>query len=1162
MRISLSILALVSLSTVSSANPQFTEANMRPLPPAKEWRAEGAKIVLSDPEPGVLTVDYDFKLADTFTVGHLTFHQATSRVLLEHPIHMGREDMRILFEARGIERLRNRSGKRQILPLVRDQQGEIFVCEPFSYPHLKTGGTDWALWMTSYLQSGEAGGPTQNVYQTDGKGDGWPEPPLEFIGFEVQVRGEKNEEVKGQFALSGFAFAGLKVPLLPPFFYADALLNQEKGDFIFEAEAATIFQGRPGYTNQHKFSYDGGSLLSRKQRLTLPTGPENDFWTSYRLVNDEGKILAAESLTYRVDPGGENPATRTSKSQSRPLQISTEGPLPGVIPKDQKWGVHVAVGDLKTRAKITLRWRLLPANYPEVLASGEIDFPETPTSRWLELPKFPPRDAYRLEAVLMVGETKVDEVTYYLGSLTDFSAAYAGRKGTPRLRDEVKSTAYFRTTFRPTAKLKSEDAVMDEFRAHLREATQMARDTTIMVDAADLEVLPGVFDFSLLDRMMDAAADYGSGVTIRLAHTDAHASYLWPKLERQRNFDGSEIHHHHYGNYSPHDPEHVALWKRANRAFYDRYKTHPAFQGYYIMQPAGEAVVLDQPWLANIAGYSHYARLDFQKYLKENLSLSLEDINKRWGASYRDWSEVDVPQPDFSLRTKPDLRSQWLDFQQFKAYTDRVGWFLELAKDIRKYDQDRTIIVYSWDLEPLKNLVDYSHGGGVPESPGHGETEKYWLENRIGGIQESIHPHRWGESGDPGDLGWLLDWNLYTMFSLSGGGGTNIHIYYYPIEGIVKKFGGNYAFDRYQKFKPILSELHGARLLTPLKKQVAVIQDPLTLQAKHRTTFGHRMTDLRRWFEVILHSGIEYEALRPGELKNYKLLLPNLLEEVMPRKTIQTLSEFVHAGGKTIIAANTGRYDDVMGSPPFPLLQSLGIDPPQGAYITSGRDISAEFVPGASPLTASLKRLELYTVEKQKQEARLPWKFEEFKQWPYKWLPETDYFGYYPGQHPKNAVVLAKFADGGAALSLHRVGKGEVLVFWGTPDYRDSALVTLLKNSLAWAGVSDESAFNPIPLMMEATNEKIRRHYGILWHDKPGSYTQRFPFAPDGELLVEDLVSEERLGIFDGKTLREKGLQLNFTFGYSPLKVLRFRHDIPDWARRYYQSAQESKSIR
>ena len=53
------------------------------------------------------------------------------------------------------------------------------------------------------------------------------------------------------------------------------------------------------------------------------------------------------------------------------------------------------------------------------------------------------------------------------------------------------------------------------------------------------------------------------------------------------------------------------------------------------------------------------------------------------------------------------------------------------------------------------------------------------------------------------------------------------------------------------------------------------------------------------------------------------------------------------------------------------------------------------------------------------------------------------------------------------------------------------------------------------------------------------------------------MVSGQRLGLFDGKTVREKGLSLTWAEGYSPLKYVRFsdrKHwfgKTTDWSGKY-----------
>lgn len=1147
------VIALVLAGAFAPAGRAAVEEHPLPLPPVNGWQVESddGSVELGVPEAGIFTMGFQLKVTKTFTIGYKKFDQATARVLLKEPVRLAGQDSRVLFECRGMDRVLNRVGKIQIMPLVRDSEGELFVCEPYAYPHLNFGTKRWGLWNTCDLYAGEAGGPTQNIYQTDGKKNGWPDAPLFFAGFEIQARGQQGETLKGEFAIGEMTSSGMLLPQHPPFFYADSVMKEGRGRFTFSAEASPEFQGSPAYGVEQSFDFDPSSLASLKQKLFMPTGPERYYWGNYLVRDGQGVVRARQDLDYRLAGRVENPSTRKrtgeAASDGRFLRMTSAGTVPGVIPRGTPFGVTLQIQPPAAKGKLELKWTLHPVKFPDELAGGKAEVSGSTQQMFLALPELPGRDACRLEAHLLLEGKTLEKAEFLIGRPTDFSSPYAGYTGKARLRKEVKGDAYFRTTFRADDNLPSESAMFDNFNTYAREATKMARDITLSVDPAQFEVLPGVFDFALLDRMMDAAAGSGAGITVRLAHIDSKSRYLWPKLERQYNYDGTEIYHHYYGNYSPHDPVLISLWERANRALYDRYRNHPSFQGYYLMEPAGEMVILDQPWLGIITGYSPYARVDFQNYLQKQLGLGLAELNQRWSTTYAQWSDVEPPLPDFSLQKKPDVRPQWLDFQRFKYYVDRTGWFLELARDIRGYDKEHVIISYWVPVEPLKDAIDYVHGGGVMHDPEHGEAEPYWLGNGVGAIQESIDPHHWGMQEDPAGKGWALDWNLYTMFSLCGGGGMNLHIYYTPVDAVVKKYGGIYQFDRFQKFKPVMSELQKTRIVTPLQKRVAVMQDSLTGLTKHRTIFLHRFGDLSREFKLLQTIGVDYEKYRPEQAANYRLVLPNFLDEVLPQTKIEELAEYVRKGGKIIISANTGRYSDVAGSQPYAFLRALGIEPPKGDYVTRGTSVVASSVAG-HPLTRDVASLAFYTLEQQHQQARQTWDYAAFQVWPYRWLSESDYFGYYPAQHPAQAKVLAKFPDGGAAVSLHSLGSGEVVVFWGSPDYQDQRLLQFLRNAVTWAKAEDDGKANAISHMIEARNQELNRHYAILWQETPGVYKQRFPQAPDGKLVLVDLISDQRLGVFDGAVLRQEGAAIEYREGYSPLKVISMRPDVPYWA--------------
>ncbi|MFA6292795.1 MAG: hypothetical protein WC637_13490, partial [Victivallales bacterium] len=169
------------------------------------------------------------------------------------------------------------------------------------------------------------------------------------------------------------------------------------------------------------------------------------------------------------------------------------------------------------------------------------------------------------------------------------------------------------------------------------------------------------------------------------------------------------------------------------------------------------------------------------------------------------------------------------------------------------------------------------------------------------------------------------------------------------------------------------------------------------------------------------------------------------------------------------------------------------------------------------------------------------------------WIPATDYFGWYRGHDVKDGEVLARFTEGGAAVSRHAVGKGEAIVFWGVPNYERQYMLEFMKRATQWAGVTDPRAGNAIPLMLEGKADSLKRNYIILWQDKPGTYVQKGLHVPDGTWFLDELIADEKFGSFTGKELREQGLTVSFHPGQSPLKVFRLSVPGAGWMKKYRQ---------
>ena len=159
----LSFAASIALTTQAAA-----EATVNILP-TSQWRVEsreGDKIDLKDHE-GVLRIGFDVKVDQTYQLGHLSFKQGTFRLLLDGPVTLQDEQTRVIFEAKGFIKQRNRSGNLQLMPLIRDESGEILIYEPYPYPHLRNCTEKWCKWTTRHFYGAEAGGATQNIFQPE-----------------------------------------------------------------------------------------------------------------------------------------------------------------------------------------------------------------------------------------------------------------------------------------------------------------------------------------------------------------------------------------------------------------------------------------------------------------------------------------------------------------------------------------------------------------------------------------------------------------------------------------------------------------------------------------------------------------------------------------------------------------------------------------------------------------------------------------------------------------------------------------------------------------------------------------------------------------------------------------------------------------------------------
>lgn len=1133
------------------------EAIKYTLPGVSEWELQvrSQDTASLQERDGILELNYKVKTDEPFQAGYESFQQSVVKMLLKKPLLLSKDEKRVLFEAKGIQSSSKLGTIIQLRPLLRDANGEILSYHPQSQPHLKNGTTKWSGWKTPYFYSTEAGGAASNSFSaTGGDNNSWPDGDLTFLGFELTVRADKPLVAQGTVEIGGFAFAGMKVPYSNPYVYADALLNKP-GKYTVATQIFRNFQGIPVDETVKTLEFDAQRPSLARQKIDFNLGPDGNYWIRYQITSERGEIIVTDQMRSWVED---------NSAASEPVQVNlTAEPSIGYLrinPGHSSCGVY----EREKEIELTLRafakkldgyqisWRLERFAFPEIVSRGEENMifknrKVQDIKLRLALPDG--CDAFRFIAEVKCDNKIIDRQEYILGRKSDLKQQYANRTGKRVTRDEIKQSAYVRISYLAykngkALQFKNRNEAIARFGEALKKISQITNNVTFMLDTVDFEVLPGVFDFELLDMVMDTAADQNCRLTIRLGHADHNGILRWQNYNPQRNFDGTiNEGYKFYGSFSVTDENYVNSFLISFKALHDRYQKHPAFQGYQIFEIAGEWAVLDQPWNGNIVGYENVSREAFVKYVKTYVSDNLSQVNRRWGTAFASWNQVCQPLPALEKGASPDIRLYWLDFCNFKHYYDSKYWMRTTSRSIREYDSDSVVIVYNLDPGGFEDsddisAVDYIHNGGNHFLRGEGVLVNAWNKNRIGWITEPHMPHCWAAYGDKDNRGWLLDWTTYIMLAQAGGGGANMHVYYWPLNGaedlsISAHYGREYAYDRFQKWQPLLEEMHGIRLIqTP--PQIGVIQDIYTLFCKHRTVFKSRMDDLRRWFELLKTDSITYEDFRQENRNQYKLILPNILDEVMSESSIRLVEQMVHNGAKTVIAAKTGYLCPEQPELRFALLKALGIKPPEQNYLTSSENVSAKVVAGC-PFFDPDRPLSFFTLADLKRETQAKDMRQRFYQWPYRWLPQTDYFGIYPG-HQSEGQVWARFPDGGTALSLHKYGKGEILVFWGTPDY--AKMSGFMQKVADWAGVENTSRNNPVPMTIEGRHEILNRHYAIMYQDVPGVYRQKLPKVPDGEFFVDDIVSDQRLGLYRASELRN-GVEFSWIDGISPLKILR-----------------------
>ncbi len=315
---SVMLLTLMFIVAIVAAPLSAAPGDQLPVLPVDRWvttcqPGDSATLTADD---GCLRIRFDVNIHTEHQVGYQAMKQATVNLYLANPLPLTAAQTRICFEALGLKS----DGDPSILltPVIRDASGELLIYTPYPYPHLHAGTANWSKWSSRYLYTSEAGGAAQNIYEAEGgDGNAWPDGQLTFVGFRLQIRADAFGRKQGEVVLGSVETAGMKIAYEDPYVYADSLLT-DKGDYRVASRICNEFQGKPLREFVNNLSYDPLSMQSRKQRITFPLGPDDNYWISYQITDAAGKVVAGEKMRYQAEGNPAKTAPAALDAHSEP----------------------------------------------------------------------------------------------------------------------------------------------------------------------------------------------------------------------------------------------------------------------------------------------------------------------------------------------------------------------------------------------------------------------------------------------------------------------------------------------------------------------------------------------------------------------------------------------------------------------------------------------------------------------------------------------------------------------------------------------------------------------------------------------------------------------------------------------------------------------------
>ncbi|HEY3379465.1 MAG TPA: beta-galactosidase [Armatimonadota bacterium] len=914
----------------------------------------------------------------------------------------------------------------------------------YAYGTKRSGGEMWATLETETMQplkSASRLNPDLAVWR---RGNGAVNAPYQFTGLEITPAGAGSGELYLADVTADYA---PRVNRQFYFNYGNQFISAERtgldhafvylADFLTGKESYRIhwgmwnLQGTQCYAEgTRQVAFDPEDVISGKDaRLELPFANQGSYLLKLVITPDSDELLAKMGVasrrqvkTLRLNILSGVPATPKALPVTRKPLTASLLLNPGRVSNVYRGGeamrplLRVYRGEVQDGDRLRCVLKdpqgvILTTDESPITFAGA-DYVDVPVKLAADLS---PMSYYQLEASV-VGTTG-DQVTaerFRFGRETPLP------QGKPsHIPTEVAQYLNGQASLQSVANYEGHEW---EDQASAERWMNEQRDTgmnTVVLDVPwnACNPLPGIYEFTALDRLVAQAAAHGFRVVIGLRFREKEMPDF-VATEYMENLQGKA--NGIWGGSQPVISVFAQDYARASQEFTQavarHYKDHPAILGYEFWGMYADWLFVDNPWKHQLTDFSPSARQHYQTFLQQRYG-TVAALNAAYGITARTFAELDFP-TDMSGGLLTQALADALEFKLWASMTYYQN--TRLFDTVRAVDPERLIVFYN-----LQTFFDWPNlkAKGVMAANGGAEGEhmtrfNYCLASSFG------VPYRGESVGMNYDDPQHIDGNFFNKLSY-GPTGAHMHQYQRLFSRISRDTQGKISAPAVlylEQWMALMRELQGARLV---RSGLGVMESITSHVMSIRSVYAG-------WLPSFSLG---------DKLYNTEQLWPDFFEDLHPQPvnaattpvliaagkgaywsaaSIEALARYVRGGGTLVADLDTGSINPESIDKRYLLLKRLNLPNPDStpALFSTPRERSAYTGAADAPLFAGAN------------------------------IVLTQ--GYAVPPPPGSVTILQQ--EGKAVCSRFTVGKGTVVLFWGSVQQEES--VGLYRAVAAWKGLT------------------------------------------------------------------------------------------------------------